>query len=540
MKICLFLLMLSLMLPGAASAESAKTLCTTATRSITRVSVHDPSIVKDRETGTYYVFGSHLAAASSVDLVNWKRISGDYQNTINHPVYGNVVKNLAESFQWAGYMDGDCKTGLAVWAPDVHWDAAYQWEDGTVGAYLLYYSASSTWRRSCIGYAVSKTVSGPYTYVDTVLYSGITATGTADGNSTRDTGWYNDYLNFNELLALGSENGGIDEINPSWFKNNGSEYNTNLAPNCIDPTITEDKDGNLWLVYGSWSGGLFLLEIDPATGAVRYPGVDGTDEVSGNRIDRYYGIHLAGGNHQSGEGPYIVWDAEAGYYFLYETYGGLTASGGYNMRLFRSESITGPYVDAAGSPATKNNMNNASYGIKLIGNYCLEGQRGYRSAGHNSALIDDDGSRYLVYHQRFDEGTEYHEVRVRQQFLNEDNWPVCAVYENRNETIEHYAAEELTGTYELINHLTNNGTTMLKNQTVTLAADGTVSGDLTGTWAQSDSGKGYDWLTITTDKGVTYKGFFFRQLDESLQPTMTFSCIGSNNCCLWGNMEQGE
>ena len=136
---------------------------------IERASVHDPSIAKDMDTGTYYVFGSHLATAKSEDLVNWTQISADYKNTENHPVYGRLAENLAESFAWAGHDDGDCLGCFAVWAPDVHWFDQYTWEDGSKGAYLLYYSATSTWRRSCIGFAASKTIEGPYAYVDTLV-----------------------------------------------------------------------------------------------------------------------------------------------------------------------------------------------------------------------------------------------------------------------------------------------------------------------------------------------------------------------------------
>ena len=313
---------------------------------IERASVHDPSIAKDMDTGTYYVFGSHLATAKSEDLVNWTQISADYKNTENHPVYGRLAENLAESFAWAGHDDGDCLGRFAVWAPDVHWFDQYTWEDGSKGAYLLYYSATSTWRRSCIGFAASKTIEGPYAYVDTLVYSGMTADGTPDGNSTRNTKWDNDYLNFNELIEKGSENGGIDEVSEKWLK--GSEYNTDYAPNAIDPTIVRGAEGKMYMVYGSWSGGLFLLEIDPQTGRALYPGKDSTDEASGNFIDRYYGCHIAGANHESGEGAYILYDEEAGYYYLYETYGALQRKGGYNMRLFRSEHIYGPYTDAAG------------------------------------------------------------------------------------------------------------------------------------------------------------------------------------------------
>ena len=56
--------------------------------SVRRVSVHDPSIVKDK--GLYYVFGSHVGVAKSTDLKNWDLLSSDYQNPSNNPVYGNL------------------------------------------------------------------------------------------------------------------------------------------------------------------------------------------------------------------------------------------------------------------------------------------------------------------------------------------------------------------------------------------------------------------------------------------------------------------
>ncbi len=57
------------------------------------------------------------------------------------------------------------------------------------------------------------------------------------------------------------------------------------------------------MIMGSWSGGIFLLEIDPATGYPIYP-VDDKD------ADPYYGYRLIGGGHHSAEGPYIQYDAE--------------------------------------------------------------------------------------------------------------------------------------------------------------------------------------------------------------------------------------
>lgn len=511
---------------------------------VSHVTVHDPSILK--ANGTYYVFGSHLADAKSTNLMDWTQMNPDWNwrggdNWKNDSVYGEVLTNLAEPFAWAGYDDGDVKDGgLGVWAPDVKYNPDYAWGDGSKGAYMLYYSTTSTWRRSCIGYAVSKTPEGPYQHIDTIVYSGFTKTGEPDngannGVSTRNTKWDNDYLNLKELIDAGT----IAEVSDKWFTSNGG-WNENYAPNAIDPTIFFGKDDKMYMSYGSWSGGIFILELDKATGAVKYPGTDGTDSVSGNFIDRYFGTHIAGGNHQSGEGPYILYDKESDYYYFYETYGNLSANGGYNMRLFRSENVYGPYLDAAGRNAKDNGRDNDNYGVKLIGNYQFKNQPGYRAAGHNSAFIDDDGQRYLIYHQRFDQGHwPDHEVRVRQQYLNEDGWPVSSVYEYRGEKIGHYSKDEIVGTYDLINHGTATNGDMISSTKIILSADGTVSGSMNGSWEKSTgTGKDYDYITLELD-GAVYKGFLYRQYNENSTPqkVMTFSVIGDNNTCLWGSHE---
>lgn len=497
-----------------------------------RVSVHDPSVVQAKN-GEYYIFGSHLAGGKSKDLINWTSLGGDYDNVTNNWLYGNIRDNLKESFLWAGYDDGDSSGGkYAVWAPDVLWNPYYRNKDGSKGAYMIYYSASSTWRRSCIGYGVSKEIEGPYTYVDTIIYSGFTKDGKTDGKSNRNTRWDNLYLNLKKLTDSGVLKNGISE---KWF--NGNEWNHNYGPNAIDPTLFFDQSGkNLYMVYGSWSGGIYLSELDLETGAVKYPGTDSVDGVSGNYVDRYFGVHLAGGNHQSGEGPYITYDKESGYYYLYETYGGLTANGGYNMRLFRSKNVTGPYLDASGKNAADNYQNNEQYGIKLIGNYQLRGSStGYKAAGHNSALIDRDGNRYLVYHQRFNNGTEYHEVRVHQQFLSQKGWPVTAVYENKNDLIGHYDSREVLGAYDLYDHGQKTTSDMAKKEAITLLENGTIKGDRNGTWKKSKGIK-YDYITLVID-GVEYQGVFFKQHNENgaSEPVMTFTTVGNNNTCLWGS-----
>ena len=143
---------------------------------ISRAVVHDPAIIQVE--GTYYIFGSHLAVAKSEDLINWKQISHtDYENPNTNPVFGNIRETFKESFKWAGYDDGDTAGGkYAVWAPDPFYNPDYIWADGNKGAFMLYYATSSTWRRSCIGFLISKRVDGDYIYGDTIIYSGFSNT----------------------------------------------------------------------------------------------------------------------------------------------------------------------------------------------------------------------------------------------------------------------------------------------------------------------------------------------------------------------------
>jgi VCBS repeat-containing protein len=125
-------------------------------------------------------------------------------------------------------------------------------------------------------------------------------------------------------------------------------------------------------------------------------------------------------------------------------------------------------------------------------------------------------------------------VRVRQQFLNQDNWLVTAVYENKNEKIAKYKAEEVIGSYEFINHgNAEKDGNMLPTKTVVLEKNGSVTGGETGTWSMTD-GESYTYVTLTLS-GTAYNGVFFRQTDDNNKAKMTFTAIGKNNLAIWGS-----
>lgn len=102
--------------------------------------------------------------------------------------------------------------------------------------------------------------------------------------------------------------------------------------NAIDPSLLHDRDGRLWMAFGSFWHGLFLVELDPATGLRREPNAAP--------------VHLAHGDEV--EAPTLYRRGEYYYLFFNE---GLCCRGKdstYRVRVGRSRSVAGPYLDDAG------------------------------------------------------------------------------------------------------------------------------------------------------------------------------------------------
>ncbi len=491
-----------------------------------RVSVHDPSVVKDGNT--YYVFGSHIEAAKTNDLQNWTRFTNGY-TTPNNVEFGNLSQNLKKAFDWCGENLEDCTGGFSVWAPDVIWNPYFQNSDGTKGAYIMYFCTSSTYIRSVICFATAKQIQGPYTFGDTLIYSGFTKDDQYVTSSTKNVNKKYTSTNIDELIASGEVT-----MNNSWFSKNN--YNNNLFPNAIDPTIYTTPEGKMYMTYGSWSGGIFSLEIDPRTGKCIHPKTGTTSD--GRMIDSYFGTKIAGGNKKSGEGPFIEYNPETGYYYLWTTLGGLAAQGGYNMRVSRSKNPTGPFTDPAGNAAVLGNGGNINdIGLKVMGNYKFSTlDTAYMACGHNSVLRDDDGKWYLFYHARFNTGNEWHEVRVHEMFFNQEGWPVVTPFEYSADHISEggYQETDIIGEYEYINHGKSIDGKVINYQNISLNADHTISGAVSGKWEQSADSAA---ATITIGN-QQYSGYFIAAENEKGIKVMSFTAAGNNNQTIWGTQNK--
>ena len=463
------------------------------------VSVHDPSIVK--VDGKYYIFGSHMSTAVSEDLRTWTSLGDGYK--VKDQIYYELMANK-DAFAYAGsknsVIPSDDRT-WHVWAPDVIYNEE-------TGLYYLYFCTSSTWNASNLCYATSENIDGPYEWKGALIYSGFTA-------QTLDDTDVAEYVD-------------RDTAKDRYIKKS-NEYNFNKYPNAIDPTVLYDGDGRLWMVYGSWSGGMYLLELDKSTGEVIHP-----EEDEANRVDPYFGKRLLGGNHSSIEGPYILYDEESGYYYLFVSYGGLAREGGYQIRVFRSETIDGDYVDMNGEyPMDTDNPEHYPYGLKLSGNYFLPSlEMAYMATGHNSAFVDEDGKKYIVNHTRFDNKTEEHEPRVHQFIVNEEGWPCMLPYATDGETVSEsgYSMTDVAGRYYVINQGTAINAEIAQPFILYLDESGKVYGDgVEGSWEMKDN----TCYMKVSYQGTDYSGVFCQMNDEAGTQVMTFSAVG-NNESVWG------
>jgi arabinan endo-1,5-alpha-L-arabinosidase len=102
--------------------------------------------------------------------------------------------------------------------------------------------------------------------------------------------------------------------------------------NAIDPSVFHDRDGSLWLTFGSYWSGIKLIQLDPQTGKRTEPD------------SKPFSI----AHNESIEASYLCRHDD--YYYLFVNWGGCCAGpkSTYNIRIGRSKSVTGPFLDKAG------------------------------------------------------------------------------------------------------------------------------------------------------------------------------------------------
>lgn len=526
-----------------------------------RISCHDPSIVMDNISNpanpVFYVYGSHLGHGSTTaasNYLDWDASwAGGEDATTANSLFANasgerILCDNAYGNSHSWQYTGNSVKGMQ-WAPDIIYNP-------TMKKWCLYESLNGDNWCSSIVLFTSDSPKGPWTNSGVVVYSGFSGRFDHVGYTKSA-----DYKHTDLEKVLGSLSSLPDRYNIPQSKTTSWG---NVYPNNIDPCVFFDDGGNLWMSYGSWSGGIFMLKLDKTTGLRDYSQkyeyqTEGNASTPGTNTynvlsDPYFGKKIAGGYYVSGEGSYI--QKIGNYYFLFMSYGGLNPSQGYQIRVFRSQNPDGPYVDANGTSAIydKYALNfgkdaTDNRGVLLMEGYQWETMpKGEVAQGHNSAFVDDKGRAFVVYHTKFNDGSLGHEVRIHQLFLNEDGWLVAAPYEFKGETATNndiatkasVADADIPGTYQFIRHQygQSHAAVSSKNQAttaqltspvnITLFDGGKVSGHGIGegSWTRK---AGTDFITLILDN-VAYKGVLVRQtLDYTNIPALCIAAVSDDS-----------
>lgn len=458
----------------------------------------DPSVIC--VDGIYYAFSTDTFGApsgyqirKSDDLYHWEYAGSAFSLENSQFAYknGTAVENyggLQPAFDWCvtdtkevGYGVCTRKDGsMALWAPFVM--------KGNDGKFWLYFSMTGYFggSKSCIGLAKSERVDGGYQFTGLIVQS--------------VAGW--------------------------------------MSPNAIDPDVFKDEDGNLYLVYGSYGLGVYMIELDKETG-LRKNGENTFEKYKSKKISAsdYYGRQIATG---SVEGACIRYHKDVdvlvdgkwekkNYYYLMCSYGSLASA--YNIRVGRSETVFGPYVDVNGNTLVCST--DIGTGNKVMGSFkWANTELDYYCPGHTDMFTSENGANLIAYHCRtnyfinkgLSRSNNFHYLYVNQYTFNSDGWIVVNPNRYAGEKFSDVTIQELLsvsdGKYEML--VFTQGIQTVQAQRVYLNEDGTITGSYTGVW------KVYDgrYISIITD-GEEYRGVIMPSWHDTQRlPGLTVTAMG--------------
>lgn len=421
-----------------------------------------------RSRGYFYEYGTDAAWGYSVKGIPYRRS----RDLVNWEYRGTVFDAYPqEVLNWKHSVDPNSnRTMTGIWAPYIL----------KVGSeFRLYYSAIfSDAGRAMIVLATSDSPEGPWT----------------------NRGWI------------------VHSTNTTVF-------------NAIDPTVTIGKNNSHWMLWGSWTQGIYAIELDPTTGLRK------GDPNSYKRITRN-GPQNTWGWTSSYEGPEVIYHPELDYYYLFIAHGAL--GNVYHTRVARSKNPDGPYYDYYG--------NNVNYTVNrdiyplICYPYQFQNHSGWQGISHVSAFASG-GDYFLMNQGRPSFLPTMMIMHTRKIFWTSDGWPTLSPQRyTRPGIMPAITRDSIPGKWEeirLYELMMSNGLAeplgdddapdrfLCKSNTMTFNADGRFSSNFgSGSWNFEN-----DTLYIKRDKESKRIPLIpFYELDwENHRPGLLFTGINPNN-----------
>jgi len=331
---------------ASAAATFTNPLTLTVSSSVQAPSCADPAMYKDQENSvnTWYLYCTSDALYPGDPNVHYLNIFKS-SDLVRYSYVGSAFSGLPS---WAN------TNGSALWAPAIK---------KINGQYLLYYAdpvTTLTGGGSAIGVGVSSSPAGPF----------------------------------------------IDHGSPAVEPELAADCCAGSYRSTIDPDEIQDALGQRYILFGSFSGGLYVRKLS-SDGLTSDP----ASEVQIAADNRY-----EGGN----------WWFHGGYYYLFASSTNCCNGplSGYGVFVGRASTPLGPYLDAQGIDMVATNPGGTPV-LKMNGN-------GIIGPGGNVIFTDESGQDYILYHGIL-AATPYYSGNVgytaRPGFIDaldwENGWPVA-------------------------------------------------------------------------------------------------------------------
>lgn len=445
--------------------------------------VHDPSVAW--YNGYYYMYGTdasygneaeghgHFQGKRSKDLVNWDWVGGPFYDP---PTWvADSLNAIRSRMGLAAIAKADIQYGY--WAPVVRRVSV-----GGQDILRMYYS---------------------------IVVLNYIKTGKANTAANFDGSWTERaFIGMCESTdpagAVWTDKGFVTTSSSdrglNYSRSSLNDWSAYFYYNAIDPTYIVTPGGKHYLIHGSWHSGFALLQLDPTTGKplnkLGEPWANSASELTA-RYGVRVGTRTAGSRWQGAEAPELVY--KDGYYYLFMAYDGLDVP--YNTRVVRSTNIEGPYLDITGRNFTAGEGDcypivthpykfNLSYGWVGLSHCCIFQKENtnewfYMSQGRLPVNVGGN-----AYSNAIMMGHVRRIVWCPASPSEPDNlWPIALP--ERYAAVPDYGTitkDSLVGTWEHINlkysYGQQDGATAL-----TLNANGTMSGALSGNWSYDSTKK---------------------------------------------------
>ena len=303
-----------------------------------------------------------------------------------------------------------------------------------------------------------------------------------------------------------------------------SKDDNTVQTNAIDPTVLVDQQGKHWMYYGSAWDGIYILQLDPATGLALNPGDKGKRIANRGFTSGAYNGNI--------EGPEIIYNKEQKKYYLFIAYDWLATK--YNVRVAKADSPQGPFYDFNG----KDVNTNEDHGPMIIAPYQFSGHAGWQGVSH-CAVFENNGQFYISHQGRPGNDINFMILHTRKLYWTKDGWPVASPQRYAGEFATAIKTEDLVGDWEQItlNYRIVPGYDKEQNQAdfqysvpLSLNANGAINGDAANKWTYTAP-----WLELKWSNGTTDQVYVDRGRDwENKKETILFTGLNNQGTSVWG------